>query len=845
MRGPLMEPLPKQARRALRLTHWGLWGERLWRAFWPFLTLICLGIALAFLTTPDAWPIEGVWLVVATFVAAFLWAIVYAVRHFRWPTKRDAQDRLDLHFDDQPLMALDDTLSAASNDEAAKTLWEAHQTRMRQQASKAKAATPDMRIARMDPFALRYMAMLLAMIGLIFGSLFSFREIELTASQQVATGPVWEGWVQPPRYTRKPTLYLNDLMGQTVSVPEGSEIMIRLYGEVGEFTVDETVSARIGDLPSVTEAEQRFSVVQSGRVSVNGNRGADWVIAMQPDQPPSIQLTESPADRQGAPGLYRQDFKALDDYGVISGEVEVVLNLQEVDRRHGLALAPFERAPYKSAIPLTVSGNRADFQETFSDDFSKHPWAGLPVRVVFTVNDAAGQAGSSAVEEMTLPSRAFFDPMAKALIEQRRDILWTPENSTRSSQILRALRVAPDQVFRDIEDDTTLQGIIASLEQGLPDEAKTNDVAEELWNLAIELEDGDLADAAAALERAEAKLEEAIRNGASPEDIKRLMDELRQAQRDYMQEFAERNPPEAGEQQQGQQGEEVTQDQLQEMMDRLEQLMKEGRMAEAQELLEEINRLMDNLEVQQAQNGQQGQGQQQMQDLSDTLREQQNLSDEAFRQLQEQFNPNGQQPQGQQGDGQQGQQPQGQQGQQGNGQDQAGNGQQGQQPSLADQQRALRRELQRQQRGLPGAGTEEGEEGRRRLGEAADAMDRAEQDLRDGDMAGAIENQSQAIENLREGLRNLGEALANEQQGQGQAEGQANGQQSGPRQDDVDPTGRSLGMNGNSGTQENALPEQELRRRTQELTEEIRRRSGSLERSQEERNYLKRLLEDD
>ena len=39
------------------------------------------------------------------------------------------------------------------------------------------------------------------------------------------------------------------------------------------------------------------------------------------------------------------------------------------------------------------------------------------------------------------------------------------------------------------------------------------------------------------------------------------------------------------------------------------------------------------------------------------------------------------------------------------------------------------------------------------------------------------------------------------------------------------------------------VPQEELRLRSQELMEEIRRRAGALERPEAERNYLQRLLD--
>ena len=90
----------------------------------------------------------------------------------------------------------------------------------------------------------------------------------------------------------------------------------------------------------------------------------------------------------------------------------------------------------------------------------------------------------------------------------------------------------------------------------------------------------------------------------------------------------------------------MTQDDIQRMMDRIQELMEQGRMAEAQEALEQLRQMMENMQVTQGQ-GQQGQspGEQAMEGLAETLREQQGLSDQAFRDLQEQFNPGQQQGQ--------------------------------------------------------------------------------------------------------------------------------------------------------------------------------------------------------
>src|SRR5690606_31883927 len=92
--------------------------------------------------------------------------------------------------------------------------------------------------------------------------------------------------------------------------------------------------------------------------------------------------------------------------------------------------------------------------------------------------------------------------------------------------------------------------------------------------------------------------------------------------------------------------------------------------------------MMENLRVTEGQSGQ-GEGspgQQAMEGLADTLREQQGLSDQAFRDLQEQFNPGT-----------------------GTGEGRGGEDQ-GSEGDLAGRQDALRKKLESQRDALPGSG---------------------------------------------------------------------------------------------------------------------------------------------
>ena len=379
-----------------------------------------------------------------------------------------------------------------------------------------------------------------------------------------------------------------------------------------------------------------------------------------------------------------------------------------------------------------------------------------------------------------------------------------------------------------------------------------------LTDTAIELEEGDLADALARMRQAQERLNQAMRDGASKAEITRLMDELRRANENYLNQLRQRQTQNN---QSGDQGSDadnppqMSQHDLQRMMDHIQQLMEEGRMAEAEEALKELQEMMENMRVQDGEGaGGPSAEADAMEGLADSLREQQGLSDQAFRDLQEQFNPGAQSGESQGNQGRNGGMGQGQshEGQGGRGQGD-GEGQQqygeGGQPGeegrggreiLAERTRQLRQELNRQQGNLPGSGSPEGDAAREALDRAGRAMDGAEDSLRNNDLADAIDQQSEAMEALRDGMRALGEMMAQEQQQTQPGQGTVEGNQ---RARNRDPLGRNAGSNGSIGTDENLLQGEDVYRRARELLDEIRRRSGDSERPEVERNYLERLLE--
>lgn len=850
------DPILRRLRLPLLLTRTGLVAEQAVRAFWPLMSVVLVALSALMLGLQDIFPVEVVWSAVVIVALGAVWTLIHGVRRFHWPSRAAALTRLDATLPGRPIQAVMDDQAIGTGDSASAAVWRAHQARMSDRAAQARAAKPDLRVSRRDPFALRYVAVLAFAVALLFGSVWrvgSVTEMAPGGSALADGGATWEGWVEPPRYTGQPTLYLNDIDAGDMRVPEGSRIALRFYGEVGALTLAETLSGRTGDVPSAADPVQEFIVTRGGELRIDGPGGRAWTVIMIDDNAPKVSVAGI-AEAE-ATGEMTLPFTASDDHGVLSGQAQIALDLSALNRRHGLAIDPEPRTPITVELPMPIAGDRRNFTETLIEDFSKHPWANLPVTITMTVRDAADHAGQSDPFATRLPARRFFDPLAAAVIEQRRDLLWSRENSTRIAQVLRAVSHRPDDVFRSETAYLRLRVILRRLETmaayGLSDDQQV-ELAEAMWDLAILLEEGDLGDALERLRRAQERLSEAMKNGASDQEIAELMQELRQATDDYMRQLsrqAQQDGQEGGEQpQMSENSMQMSQDDLQRMMDRIQELMEQGRMAEAQQALQELQQMMENMRVTQGQ-GQNGQseGQRAMEDLAETLRDQQGLSDQAFRDLQEQFNPGAQAGENQGNEGRNGGQGRGEshEGQGGNGQAQGGGEQQGEQGgqggqgSLADRQQALRDELRRQQGQLPGAGSEQGDAARDALDRAGRAMDGAEESLRQDDYAGAIDRQSEAMEALREGMRALGEAMAEQQQGQfGQGENPGDMQS-----ENRDPLGRNTGSQGSLGTDDNLLQGEDVYRRARELLDEIRRRSGDGERPKVERDYLQRLLD--
>ena len=310
-------------------------------------------------------PIEAAWIGLVAAVGGGLWALIGGLRRFHKPTRADALERLDLALPGHPIAALTDTQAIGATDPASLAVWQAHRERMAARAAQARPVSPDLRLARRDPFALRYVALTAFVIALMFGSIWRATSVTALApgGDALASGPVWEGWAQPPVHTGKPSLYLNDINRSQLELPVGTRIQVRLYGEVGALTLSETVSNRT-EVPPASEPTQDFDVAKSGVVEIDGPGGRRWEIVATPDNRPAVAAAGEITREQG--GEMNQPFTATDDYGVVAGQATIALDLPEIDRRYGLAIDPEPRDLVVLDLPMPITGERTELPNLWS-----------------------------------------------------------------------------------------------------------------------------------------------------------------------------------------------------------------------------------------------------------------------------------------------------------------------------------------------------------------------------------------------------------------------------------------------------------------------------------------------
>ena len=827
--------------------------EALWPALWPASGIAGLFLAIALLDVLPALPGWTHALLLVAFAFIFCRVLIRALLQFILPGPDEGKRRLERAsgLDHRPLTAVDDSLAGGANDVAATELWRMHQRRMADVVQHLRVGAPSPGLARHDPHALRTGLALLLVVAVVAGWSDSVQRLTRAISptlQEQSTAPamVMDLWITPPNYTGLPPLFplriaqqanAGDIAkpappenkkgeraakkstantadspdaaktsgagAETVStpplvIPAGSMLTAQTQGAGDQPLLilgkDQTPFERVD--PGYNKIVKKITT--DGRLSVTaGDRSlGTWQITLLDDQKPVIAFANPPGATPQA--TLRVSYTASDDYGVTKAHAKI--------RR------TYERGTVTGKevhlVQLPLPGRAArTVNETIFFDLAPHRWAGQPVIIELVAADALAQTGKSEPIRLVLPERIFSHPVTRAIIEQRKRLASQPEQRRTVLHGLSEIAAVPEAFSHDAVVYLALVTARSRLAYDSSDSV-IQPILNLLWDTALRLEDGKLSIAERELRRIQQALMKALAKGASDAKLEQLMRELQQAIARYMaalQEQMRRNP---NAQQQVMEFDPRTMrliqgSDIQRMLDEIRKLMQSGARQAAREMLVRLQRMLSGMRSMQVmrRGGRGAQGNSSLRRLQDLIRRQQQLMEQTFRSAR------------------------------------PGNQQKGQMPSAADQ-RALQSLLQQLRDMLKGGG-KPGEGPGQALDRANRAMERATRSLQGNRPGDAVGAQGNALDQLRRAGRGLLQQMMERFARQSGNRPNRPGQPNQPRRD---PLGREA-MGDDIETNGIKIPDAISVQRAREILDELRRRSGQINRLPPELDYINRLLQ--
>ncbi|WCR55761.1 MAG: Methyl-accepting chemotaxis protein [Bartonella clarridgeiae] len=775
--------------------------ERIWPRLLPFfltLSLLCSLSWFGIFNALNYWAhLFLLWLVLFIAVGS-----LFLLFGFRFPTIKDINDYIERTNDlkHQPLNVQADRLYSDDEGDITASIWREHQRRMAEQLHHLQIRLVYLKSASYDPMALRSVFVLLCVcaFSFSFGSsggrltdAFDFRPTVDETLMRI------DAWVIPPAYTGIAPIYLTRSETTQFTIPEGSQIVVRVANGAG-VTVT-AISEEDGQKISLTKKNEQStlndSIVlfethleRSIYLSLSSrHKEKKWHLQMIKDQLPTIRWSEKPG--RILSGSLELQYEMSDDYGVTNAFAEIEPFFDQKKNSSLIYKAPEIKL-------LLARGGKGKMRMV--QDLSSHPWAGSEVKITLVAKDDAGQQGRSKTFIMTLPQRIFANPVARAVSEQCRLLALNASAREHVLDMLFALLLHPENGLQDTTHFLLLQSAWTRLSMAQTED-QLRDIVDYLWNIALGIEDDQFESAQQRLKQAQAALRDALRHGASATEIERLMADLRQAVNDYINALAEKAPEDKDSIESN-----LSTDKLQKKLNSIEEMAKMGSSSAAEQLLAEIEQTLDHLQVRKSHqtneqnNNQTIQMKKKMDQLGDLMRRQQEILNDTHNLETEQ--------------------------QHGNTVPKV------QSESLKKRQNELQSELSILKKELTVQGFGQSDalaEAEEKMNSAGDAFDKQDYEF-------SIQNQSDALEALRQGAQNV---LKKMREMLNKAEDNQNSIYN-PK----DPLGRPLSPEIGQKQEDVIEPKENDRMRARQILDEIRKRLNNEHISEEEKNYLERLL---
>lgn len=611
--------------------------ERLWPRLWPALGVAGLFLCAALLDLLPSLPPWPHIVVLAVSALAFVTLLARAIWKLKWPADRDADRRLEAAsgLRHRPLAVLYDKPAFPG----AEAIWRAHVARAIGQITRLRVGAPHPGLAAIDRTALRCGLVVALVASVVVAGADAPLRLWRAVTPGFAAGieppsSLLQAWITPPGYTGLPPVFLKPEL-PSVAVPAGSHLTVSVTGSSGEPSLTLGGKAHAFQALDATSFQADQDLTSGGRLAVvrRGRELGAWDVTVVADNAPVVSFPEPPGRARGTNRipLARLPWQVSHEYGVASLQAELRLK----DRP---AAAPVVvNVPLPGGSPKSAKGVR-------TQDLTAHPWAGLPVIAKLIAKDAPGAVGESAPAEFVLPMRRFENPVARAILEVRKELSRAPDQRAPAIVALTEIAGISDTWSHDFGAYANLAAIIGQVRQAR-DEKAIESAQALMWMLALHLEEGAPEQTARALAEARQALREMTdkqQQGEKldPKELDKRLKAVEEALQRHLQALAEQAKRDPGAHDFDPEARRLDQRDVKKLADEAREAAKKGENQEAEQKLAELDKLLQDMQNARPEHGKMSErdrqrqqkrqrGEQQMTALQDIVRREGNLLDGA------------------------------------------------------------------------------------------------------------------------------------------------------------------------------------------------------------------------
>lgn len=507
---------------------------RLFTDFW-----IVIAVTLLYLSSVLYLKTESL-LIFLLYGGVVLYGLREGLRQFKRPSRRNIERFLEAknHLPRGSLEILDDHLATGK-----KAYWYKTLEGIRAKIPFLFPLSFSPETGKKDLYALRYIALML-FVYMTFATYPNgwsiLREntiptIEKSMFVSQEEGLKYTGWIKPPEYTKQAPILLNDQTAQPIILPENSVLELTVSSQDNE-----SLYLRLGEKDEALALEETDSgnfylkqtlSINDGQISLldeDKDRLKNWKIYVEEDYKPLISFLQEPRVETGSNVFFH--YAVEDDYY----PKHVYLDITPLQSN---ALYPNPES-FLIEMPIGVQ-TRSDIETYWESellhDFSNHSFSGMPVSFVLRVEDQTGKIAQTSPFQMTIPERSFKNEIAKQIIAIRSNLIDDYSGFQKEAMDeLEHILIRPYLYRNDTLVFLSMKSVLTRLYLDRGRDYELKSVASLLWYVAIHIEDGALIEEEQRLRELNQKLAKALGNqDLSNQEVSDLIDQLEQALNEY------------------------------------------------------------------------------------------------------------------------------------------------------------------------------------------------------------------------------------------------------------------------------------------------------------------------